>query len=261
NTNIVFAGTNTAHSIAINTAPDEFGAAVITITVTDEIGQSTNGTFTLTVNPVNDRPFFTRGPDIVALEDSGPRSLPNWATGIAAGPQNETNQALIFVLTNNNPGLFASQPLISPDGTLLFTPAADSNGVAAVTVRLQDDGGTTNGGRDTSLAQTFNITIAPVNDPPSFIKGPDLTVLEDSGPQVVPQWATGLRAGPLDESAQTLTFIVRSISNPGLFAPQPAITADGTLTFTPGPNANGAASITIVLQDNGGTSNGGSDTS
>ena len=77
----------------------------------------------------------------------------------------------------------------------------------------------------------------------------------------MPQWATGLRAGPLDESAQTLTFIVRSISNPGLFAAQPAITADGTLTFTPGPNANGAASITIVLQDNGGTANGGSDTS
>ena len=29
----------------------------------------------------------------------------------------------------------------------------------------------------------FTITVAPVNDPPSFIAGPDQSVLEDSGPE------------------------------------------------------------------------------
>ena len=34
-----------------------------------------------------------------------------------------------------------------------------------------DDGGTANGGIDTSAAQTFTITVTAVNDAPSFIKG------------------------------------------------------------------------------------------
>ena len=45
-----------------------------------------------------------------------------------------------------------------------------------VTVPLQDNGGTANGGVDTSAPQTFTITVTAVNDAPSFTKGADQTV-------------------------------------------------------------------------------------
>ena len=48
-----------------------------------------------------------------------------------------------------------------------------------------DDGGTANGGVDTSAAQTFTIAVAGVNDPPTFTAGPDQTVAEDAGAQTV----------------------------------------------------------------------------
>ena len=47
----------------------------------------------------------------------------------------------------------------------------------------------------------------------------------------------------------------------GLFASGPSVAADGTLTYTTALNANGSATITLVLQDNGGILNGGVDTS
>src|SRR5262249_19992284 len=153
-------------------------------------------------------------------------------------------------------------PAIDPaTGTLTYTPAADANGTAVVTVRLRDDGGTDRGGQDTSAAQTFTITVNPANDAPSFTKGADQAVDEDTGPQAVPAWATGIRAGPANEASQHLTFLV-STDNPGLFAVEPAIDpATGSLTHTPAPDAHGAAVVTGRLRDGGGTDRGGQDTS
>jgi hypothetical protein len=53
------------------------------------------------------------------------------------------------------------QPSIDPSGTLTFTPIAGVNGTATVTVELKDNGGTLNGGQDTSPQQTFLINISP----------------------------------------------------------------------------------------------------
>ena len=56
---------------------------------------------------------------------------------------------------------------------------------AVITLLLQDDGGTENGGVDTSASQQLTITIGAVNDASSFPGGADLTVLEDAGAQSV----------------------------------------------------------------------------
>src|SRR2546422_2299036 len=87
-------------------------------------------------------------------------------------------------------------------------------------------------------------------------KGADQTVLEDAGPQTVSGWATAISAGPADESGQTLNFIVTT-TNAALFSAQPAVSATGTLTFTPAAGATGAATVTVQLHDNGGAANGG----
>jgi hypothetical protein len=219
-------------------------------------------TFELTVNSVNDAPSFTGGADQTVNEDAGAQTVAGWATNLSVGPANESGQTLTFLVTGNtNPGLFSAGPAISPSGTLTYTPATNINGSAIITIVLKDSGGTANGGVDTSAPQTFTITVNSVNDVPSFTKGADQIVNEDAGAQSVANWATNLSAGPANESGQTLTFLVTGNTNPGLFSAGPAISPTGTLTYTPAADANGSASITIVLKDDGGTANGGVDTS
>jgi ELWxxDGT repeat protein len=99
-----------------------------------------------------------------------------------------------------------------------------------------------------------------VNTPPSFVKGPDLSVIAISGLQSFPGWASDISQGTPDESAQSVTFIVAN-NNKSLFAVQPAIDSTGRLTFAPAPGASGSATVTVVLKDNGGTLGGGDDTS
>ena len=68
---------------------------------------------------------------------------------------------------------------------------------------LHDNGGTANGGVDTSATQTFTITVTAVNDAPSFTKGADQTVAEDAG--AADRRRPGRpasAAGPANESAR-----------------------------------------------------------
>src|SRR6185295_11403794 len=77
----------------------------------------------------------------------------------------------------------------------------------------------------------------------------------------VANWATNISTGPADESGQTLTFSISQVTNPELFSAGPAVSANGTLTYTPAPNAAGTSSINVRVQDNGGIANGGVDIS
>jgi VCBS repeat-containing protein len=220
-----------------------------------------SATVTITVTSVNDAPSFTGGGNVTVNEDSGAYSA-TWATGISAGPPAEAGQTLTFNVTGNtNPTLFADGPRVLADGTLQFTPAANASGAATITVVLQDNGGTANGGLDTSAAVSFTITVNPVNDAPSFTKGADVTVFEDNGTITVSPWATGMSAGPADEAGQTLTFNITGNTNPSLFTSGPTVAADGSLGFDLAGDAFGTATITLTLSDNGGTANGGVDTS
>jgi hypothetical protein len=250
-------------------AADANGVANVTVRAHDNGGTANGGvdtsapqTFVITVTPVNDRPSFIKGADVLVLEDSAAGSIAGWATGFSPGPANESGQTLLgFVVSNDTPSLFSTQPAISPAGTLTYALAPDANGVATVTVQVQDNGGTANGGIDLSLPQTFSITVVPVNDPPSFTKGADETVAENGGPASFAGWATGFSPGPANESSQTLLGYVVGNDNPSLFSIQPAISPAGTLTFTPATNAIGSATVTVQVQDSGGTANGGQDLS
>lgn len=251
-------------------APDANGVATISLTLSDNGGTANGGqdtsaaqTFTVTVTAVNDVPSFTSSGNVTVLKDTGGNTIPNWATAISAGPADEAGQTVNFQITNNtNAGLFSVAPAVSPTGTLTFTTAADANGSATITIRIADNGGTANGGVDTSATQTFDITLTPVNDAPSFTPGASQTVLEDAGAQTVAAWATAISAGPPDEAGQVLTFNVTNNTNPALFSVAPAVNATtGNLTYTPAANASGVATITLTLSDNGGTTNGGVDTS
>ena len=258
-----------AYTPAANANTSATGPITIKVKLHDN-GGTTNGgldtsaeqTFTITIDPVNDAPSFTKGANQTVLEDSGVKSIPGWATNINKGPANESGQAANFLVSSDNPGLFTTlgQPAVSPNGTLTFTPAENANGTTTVTIFIHDDGTTANSGVDTSASQTFTITITAVNDAPSFTKGPDLSVAFNSAAQTVTGWATNILAGPSDEASQTLTFLV-STDNPLLFSVPPAISSAGVLTYTPAVNMRGIATVSVRLKDNGGTTNGGTDTS
>jgi hypothetical protein len=216
--------------------------------------------FKVTVREVNAAPVFTLGAPPVVNEDAGPQTLANWATNIAAGPPGDIGTTVTFQVSNDNNGLFSVQPSLSSAGTLTFTVQPELYGSANVTVIAKDDAGTDNGGIDTSAPQVFKITVNSVNDAPSFTKGPDQNVKQGIEGQSVPGWATALKVGPANEGDQSVTFQVTNDNNP-LFSVQPAVSPDGTLTYTPLPAAFGSATVTVVMKDSGGTANGGKDSS
>jgi hypothetical protein len=82
-----------------------------------------------------------------------------WATNISPGPTSEAGQTVHFIVASDHPELFAAGPQIDAQGKMSFTPAPNAHGVAHLSIQLQDDGGTLNGGNDTSPAQTASITI------------------------------------------------------------------------------------------------------
>ena len=258
-----------AGTLTYTLAANAFGTAVVTVTLSDDGGTANGGhdtsepqTFNITVTGINDAPTFTKGADETVYEDDLTHSVADWATGISAGP-GESSQDLTFNVTDNtNPGLFSVAPAISSDGKLTYTLAENANGTAMITITLSDNGGTAGGGSDTSSSQTFAINVIGVNDAPSFTKGEGEDVLEDSGPlHTVPNWATDISKGPTaDEDSQSVLFNVSNDNN-DLFSVQPAIAANGSLTYTLAPNAFGKATVTVTLSDNGGTSDGGANTS
>lgn len=142
---------------------------------------------------------------------------------------------------------------IAADGQATYTPAVDFAGTDSFEYTVEDD----DTGSDTGLVTIF---LDPVNDEPGFTMLGNQTVAEDSGTHVVPGFATAVPGGGADEADQSFTYNVGN-DNGSLFAAAPAIDASGQLTYELAPNASGIATITVSVTDDGGTSNGGDDTS
>jgi hypothetical protein len=142
--------------------------------VNDGTVDSADSTVSVTVDPVNDKPSFTSKGNEQVHEDSGPQTVTGWVTNFNPGPANESGQQVAdYIVTDANgdpvnSSLFATggQPDVSDSGTLTYTPADNVNGSITLKVKARDDGGTVNGGVDTSDAQDLTIAINAVNDAP-----------------------------------------------------------------------------------------------
>jgi PKD repeat protein len=247
--------------------PDRSGTATITVTVQDDGGTANGGqdkfsrTFGVTVLPVNDAPSFVNGSDVVVEENSGAQSVPGWGTAISPGPADEASQKVTFVVVAQNASLFADPPRIDGTGRLTFTPEPNTAGSSSVSVTGKDDGGTANGGSDTSASASFVITIRAVNQAPTLDGISDRTIREDAPSQTLA--LSGIGSGAVGET-QKLVVSARS-SDPALI-PDPVVDfaspgGTGTLRFQPMPDRSGTATITVTVQDDGGTANGGQDRS
>ncbi len=183
--NLTLGGAGANRTVDAAPAADENGGPV-TVTVTVDDGTTAvPETFDITVTPVNDEPSFTAGADESVSEDAGAQSVPGWATALDDGDP-EVAQILSFNVTNNNNALFSQQPAVNAtNGNLTYTAAADANGMATVSVTLMDDGGTLNGGDDTSPTQMLTITVSSVNDRPTHTPGGGTAAFTEGGGAVV----------------------------------------------------------------------------
>ncbi|MBN1481506.1 T9SS C-terminal target domain-containing protein [candidate division KSB1 bacterium] len=134
-------------------------------------------------------------------------------------------------------------------------------GSSTISVSLKDDGGTADGGVDTS-SMSFTIAVfADVNHPPMINPVQDISVLEGSQEHVVT--LTGISDGDA-EVQQNLSF--SAISSSTSLIPNPTVDyiagdSTATLKFTPTAGRTGAAKITVTVSDDGGTASNNGDQS
>jgi VCBS repeat-containing protein len=202
--------------------------------------ESNTATVAVAVSAVNDPPSFT-GTDRTVNEDAPRQVVSGWATAISAGALDEVGQTLVFLVSNDNNGLFSEQPAVAPNGTLTYRTALNANGSATLTVQLRDNGGTLAGGLDTSAPQSFTITVNPVNDPPSpIIDRP--TTAEDTAVDIDVLANDG---DPDAGDTLTVNAVIPSASTHGSVS----INADGTVRYIPAANYFGPASFRYNITD------------
>ncbi len=208
---------------------------------------STSAPITQVVEGANSAP--TAVADAYSVAEDGSLT-PSAGAGVLANDDDPDNDALTAVLGT---GPSHAQTFdLNDDGSFTYVPEPDFNGEDSFTYHATD-------GTLSSGTVTVTITVNAVNDAPSFVSGGDVSWNAADG-AFSQAWATG-SAGPPDESAQTLTYS----ADVGLldllhFNSPPSIAADGTLSFTPSL-LPGPATVTVHVEDNGGTANGGVDAS
>jgi PKD repeat protein len=253
NTNLVpdsgirFSNPGKERTLTIRPAPNLYGSTMIAVTVSDGI-RSTTKTFRLTIKPVNDAPYFTKGYDIVLTRgiDTGAQTIENWIVDVSPGFSNEVSQVINYHVQPQNADQFDVAPSIDPNGTLTFNPKDDFADFAVVSVYATDNGGTIDGGSNQSEPQLFTIYYA--DEVPDFDVQHKMSVLEDAGQQIIPNWATQIDPGTNDTDID-ISFMTFN-SNPDLFSENPQILDDGTLVFTTAPDKNGIVIMTTYLKDN-----------
>ena len=263
NPTITYTAGNTTGTLTYTPVANRSGVATITVTLQDNGGGVNNiwqEVFTITVNALNDAPTLNVIPSPAPiLEDAALQTIN--LSGITAGPL-ET-QGLTITATSDVPGLIPNPTVnyTSPNGTgtLTYTPVANQSGTATITVRVTDSGthdGTTN---FNFIERTFVVTVTAVNDAPTLDPIGDLSIPEDSALQTIN--LSGISAGPLETQNLTVTASSNRPDLTGLisvtYSPNDPT---GSLSFTPVGNANGTATITVTVTDNGGIANGGVNT-
>jgi hypothetical protein len=258
--------------LTLRPATNGFGSATITVTVSD--GQTTtNRTFTVTVNGVNDPPTLNQVANVTLNEDAAPQTVQ--FAGITAGASNET-QTLTVTAVSSNPALISNPTVAytSPQatGTLTLRPATNASGSATITVTVSDGQAATN--------RTFTLTLNPVNDAPVLLTPARLTTPPD-----VPAALAGIQLMDVDAGLGPLllrfiaargTVILATNVSGGVTASQvlrngttnvqasatlaalnTTLAASGGARYQPPAGFNGDATIVIRVNDNGNTGSGG----
>ena len=202
------------------------GPVNFTYQVVDGKGGSDTATVTINVTPVNDAP--------VAGDDS---FTTNEDTALNSKVSTNDSDVDGDTLTYSLVAAPIAGLTFNPDGTFSYAPPPDFNGSVTFDYKV-DDG---NGGTDTATAK---ITVNPVNDAP--VAGDDsFTIDEDT------TLSDKVSANDSDVDGDTLSYSLVGAPITGL-----TFNPDGTFSYAPPLNSNGAVNFTYLVSDG----KGGSDT-
>src|SRR5215204_3450630 len=234
---------------------DYNGSDSFTFKANDGTADSEPATVSIAVSAVNDAPVANDDTKSTNEDTSLVFAASRLLGNDNPGPANESGQTLTVTAVDQ---AVNGQVSLGTHGDITFTPATDFNGQASFEYTVCDNGSPS---ECSEMIAIVKVTGNPVNEAPSFTAGANQTVTEDSGPHSIPGWASDISAGSAEENGQTLSFEVTNNTNTELFSTQPFVAANGALSYTSAANANGSATVTVKAHDDGGTANGGADTS
>ncbi len=207
-------------------APGFFGADSFTYTVSDGAGGF--ATTTVSISAGNSPP--------VAADDNAETTedTPTTITVLNNDSDSDGGTLSVSAVTQGaNGGV-----VVNSDGTITYTPNANFNGDDSFTYTISDG----QGGSDTA---TVSVSVGAVNDPP--------VAANDAGSTAEDTSATfSVLNNDSDADGDTLSVSAVTQGTNGSVA----INSDGTVTYTPNADFNGADSFTYTISDG----QGGSDT-
>jgi hypothetical protein len=261
------------------------GAASIQFSVIDSNGGIDNTPNMLTIDLVtqNSAPFGADNTLTILEDQSISLTAANFGFSDANDTTHPNSLAALWLGGINGHGFFTldgesfgnDRLVYAADiGKLAYTAQANYNGNDGLVLDFNvfDDGGTDNGGQNASVDyNTLTIKVVSVNDAPT---GADktLTYLEDSGKHVLSADLFGFSDAGDSAAPNSLSkVIIDTISGGGAFMlgdtevhAGDVITTSQLASFTFQASGNDAgsdyASLKFRLVDDGGTTNGGSDT-
>ena len=228
------------------------GAANFTYVVSDGIAQSAaSATVTVNVAPVNDAPSGTD--NTITIAEDGARTFAAADFGFTDVDGNALQAVIITTLPTagtlrlGETLVTAGQSIAAAQlGGLVFTPAANASGLgyASFTFQVVDNGGTANGGVNTDpTANTITINVTGVNDAPVAVAD-TLAATEDT-----PVIYTAAQLLGNDTDLDNPNSDLRIFSVTSGTGGTAVLDENGTVTFTPNANFNGAANFTYVVSD------------
>ncbi len=134
--NIVFGGSGASRTVTVTPATNQYGASTITVSVSD--GQlSTNTSFLLTVNPVNNPPTISAisNQTIYVNGTNGPLSFTVGDVETPAGSLTLSGASSNLILVPTNSIVFGGS---DSNRTVTVTPAANQSGMSTITISVSD---------------------------------------------------------------------------------------------------------------------------
>jgi CshA-type fibril repeat protein len=202
------------------------GTDTISYTISDGHGGTDTAIVTITIAPANDAPDAVN--DAIATAEDTPVVV-----SVLANDSDPDGDALTVTSATASNGSVS----INPDGTLLYAPNANFNGVDTISYSISDG----NGGTDTA---SVTVIVSPANDAP--VARDDAASTAENTPVTVT-----VLANDVDVDGDPLTVTSAAAANGSV-----VINADGTLTYTPNAGYNGIDTISYAISDG----NGGTDT-
>ena len=239
---------------------DYAGQDSFTYAASDGLKQSAPVSVNLTITPINDAPVAAASSVTLAEDTASVFAASDFQFSDPADTPANGLKAVIITslpaagtLALDGVAITAAQAaaglsLTVADlaaGRLTFTPTHDANGSAYASFgfKMQDDGGTTGGGADTSTASaTMTLNVTPVNDPP--VANADTATVSKDGSVAIP--VAALLANDTDADGDVLTVTGVAMASHGHGVVE---LVGGVVTYTPDPHYVGPDSFTYMVSD------------